>query len=222
LAPPARIHSRTARQSGLYHPAPRRGFDRSRNLRDVQQLGRRLAQRAERVAKHRLAERTGRANTAASVAASSMARSTLTRLPFSSPRNICPPPASQENDRSGPADRKTPCSPATNNIVACHRRSAVRSSRLNFRRFAGWESQRIAVALHGQKHLAIFSGPILPKLFPELIEAEGIPVAPRPTGVQSKSRTCRVVSPASRTIPPLCAHPRDRALGWSGSGRRPS
>jgi hypothetical protein len=34
------------------------------------------------------------------VAASSVARSTFTRLPFSSPRNICPPRAPQQKDRS--------------------------------------------------------------------------------------------------------------------------
>ena len=38
--------------------------------------------------------------TSAPVPASSSARSTFTRLPFSSPRNICPPPAPQQNDRS--------------------------------------------------------------------------------------------------------------------------
>src|SRR5260370_29914900 len=37
---------------------------------------------------------------AAPVAANSSARSTLTRLPFSSPRNASPPPAPQQNDRS--------------------------------------------------------------------------------------------------------------------------
>ena len=37
---------------------------------------------------------------AAPVAASSPARSTLTRFPFSSPRNIMPPPAPQQKDRA--------------------------------------------------------------------------------------------------------------------------
>src|ERR1700691_4236697 len=38
--------------------------------------------------------------TCAPVATNSSARSRLTRLPFSSPRNIWPPPAPQQNDRS--------------------------------------------------------------------------------------------------------------------------
>ena len=43
--------------------------------------------------------------TAAPVATSSSARSTFTRLPFSSPRNTSPPPAPQQNDRSRVAGR---------------------------------------------------------------------------------------------------------------------
>ena len=63
--------------------------------------------RAERVAEHRLAERARRADHRRPVATSSSARSTFTRLPFSSPRNICPPPAPQQNDRSRDAAGST-------------------------------------------------------------------------------------------------------------------
>ena len=72
-----------------------------RNLRDVQQLGRRLASprptRRETSSGRR--DRPCR-SPAAPVPTSSSARATFTRLPFSSPRNIWPPPAPQQNDRS--------------------------------------------------------------------------------------------------------------------------
>ena len=96
-----RLPSMRRANSELYHPRSRGGLNRGRsNLRDVQQLGRRLAQRRQRVAEHRLAERAGRADHRRASSSQFLARSMFTRLPFSSPRNIWPPPAPQQNERS--------------------------------------------------------------------------------------------------------------------------
>ncbi len=95
----SRVHCRIYVPACGVRPRQRCGGD----LRDVQQLRRRapdapLPPNASR----NIVWQKGHAVpiTCAPVATSSSTRSTFTRLPFSSPRNIWPPPAPQQNERS--------------------------------------------------------------------------------------------------------------------------
>ena len=102
LAAPARIERRAARQFRIIpSPAPPRTQSMPPQSARCPAVSAASGSR-RRSASRNIVWQNGQAvpTTAAPVAASSVARSTFTRLPFSSPRNICPPPAPQQNDRS--------------------------------------------------------------------------------------------------------------------------